>query len=208
VQNRALEGALLLAIPAAVALVLLALPIVSVLFEHGAFSAADAQGAAGCLAAFAPGLVAAAAARVMAQPFLARENIRVPLLSAAATLVVTWAAAVMLEPTWGVAGIAAGVTLGAFAGAGALALVLAVGDLWTPDARLRHRLPRTAAASAVMAVVLLGLLPLAAPWLDAAVPPLVRAVALGALCIAGLAIFAASAVAFGAVTRADLTRSG
>jgi len=207
VQNRALEGALLLAIPATVALVLLAGPIVSVLFQHGAFSAADAQGAAGCLAAFAPGLVAAAAARVMAQPFLARENVRVPLLSAAATLVVTWATAVMLEPGWGVAGIAAGVTLGAFAGAGVLALVLAAGDLWMPDARLHRRLPRTAAASAAMAVALIGLLPLAAPSLDPALPPLVRAVALGLLCLAGLAVFAAAAFAFGAVSRSDMERT-
>ena len=158
------------------------------------------------LAAFAPGLVAAAAARVMAQPFLARENVRVPMISAAATLVVTWAAAVMLEPHWGVAGIAAGVTIGAFAGAGALALVLAAGDLWMPDERLRRRLPRTAAASAVMALALTGLQPLATPSLDPALPPLVRAVALGLLCVAGLVVFAATAFALGAVTRADLAR--
>jgi peptidoglycan biosynthesis protein MviN/MurJ (putative lipid II flippase) len=76
-----------------------------------------------------------------------------------------------------------------------------------PDARLHRRLPRTAAASAAMAVALIGLLPLAAPSLDPALPPLVRAVALGLLCLAGLAVFAAAAFAFGAVSRSDMART-
>jgi hypothetical protein len=57
-----------------------------------------------------------------------------------------------------------------------------------------------------MALALTGLLPLATPSLDPALPPLVRAVALGLLCVAGLVVFAATAFALGAVTRADLAR--
>src|SRR5690606_36868523 len=45
-QNRALELALLLALPASAALLVLARPIASVLFERGAFDAADAEGTA------------------------------------------------------------------------------------------------------------------------------------------------------------------
>src|SRR5690606_9520478 len=55
-QNRSLEFALLFTIPAAVALVIAAQPIISVLFERGAFTPSDTAATAAALAAFAIGL--------------------------------------------------------------------------------------------------------------------------------------------------------
>ena len=57
-ENRSLETALLLTLPAAVALFVAANPIVRVLFERGAFSAIDAHSTAAMLAALALGLPA------------------------------------------------------------------------------------------------------------------------------------------------------
>ena len=57
-ENRSLELALLLTLPAAVALFVAADPIVRVLFERGAFTAIDAHATAAMLAALAPGLPA------------------------------------------------------------------------------------------------------------------------------------------------------
>ena len=50
-ENRALEFALLLTLPAATALLIAATPIMRVLFEHGAFTAADTEATAKMLAA-------------------------------------------------------------------------------------------------------------------------------------------------------------
>ena len=62
-QNRSLEWAMLLALPAAVGLAVLSEPIVSVLFEHGEFGRMDVAETARALTALAPGLPLAAAIR-------------------------------------------------------------------------------------------------------------------------------------------------
>ena len=72
-----------LAIPAALALIILAEPIVSVLFERGAFGEGDRNGTAMALSGFAIGLPFAAIARVQMQLYFAHQRVRVPLLSVA-----------------------------------------------------------------------------------------------------------------------------
>ena len=69
-QNRALELALLLTVPAAVALVVLSLPIVSVLFERGAFGAEASRATSAALAAYALGLPAYVLTKVLTPGFL------------------------------------------------------------------------------------------------------------------------------------------
>src|SRR3954451_6388831 len=55
-QNRGVELALLLTLPAAAALIVLAQPILLVLFARGAFGPAEADATAAALAAYAAGL--------------------------------------------------------------------------------------------------------------------------------------------------------
>ena len=69
-QNRGVELALLLTLPAAVALAVLAQPILSVLFQRGAFGPADAAATAAALAAYAAGLPAFVLVKVLAPGFL------------------------------------------------------------------------------------------------------------------------------------------
>jgi putative peptidoglycan lipid II flippase len=79
--DRVIFLSIALALPAAIALVILAEPIVSVLFERGAFSSADRIGTAAALAGFAFGLPFASLARVQMQLYFAYERVRIPLLS-------------------------------------------------------------------------------------------------------------------------------
>src|SRR5690606_6816936 len=73
-QNRALEFAMLLTVPAAVALALVPVEIVQVLFERGAFTAADTANTAAVLSVFALGLPAFVLIKVLQPAYFARED--------------------------------------------------------------------------------------------------------------------------------------
>ena len=87
-QNRAIEFGLLLSLPAAVALWLLAEPIIRVLFERGRFGPEDTLRTAGALAAFAVGLPAFVLVKALTPGFFAREDTRTPLYIAVVAIVV------------------------------------------------------------------------------------------------------------------------
>lgn len=86
----------LLAVPASVALVLLARPITAVLFQHGAFEAAEVERTASALQAYALGLWALSLVRIMAPAFYALGDVRTPVLAAAAAFLVNAAASLAL----------------------------------------------------------------------------------------------------------------
>ena len=73
-----LRTTLLIAIPAMLALVLLSKPLLSTLFQHGAFTAHDVEMASMSLSALALGLPAFALVKVVAPAFYARQNTRTP----------------------------------------------------------------------------------------------------------------------------------
>lgn len=202
-QNRSLELALALAVPAAVALAVLSGPIVTVLFERGAFVAEDSAATAAVLAALAPGLPAAGVMRILAQPFFARERARPPLLATLAAVATTGIAAAVLQHQSGTAGIAAAVSLGAWVGAALVAALAWLAGWWEPDTRMTRRTGAVLAASLLMGVALWATLRFAAPWLEAGQPQAVRVCALAALCGSGLAFYGVLALAFGGVRRDD-----
>ncbi|MBJ6127658.1 murein biosynthesis integral membrane protein MurJ [Microvirga splendida] len=193
-QNRALEVALLLALPAAAALFILARPISTVLFERGAFASADAEGTALVLMALSLGMPFATLAKVLSQTLFACGSLRAALAAAGLGLIVTIASSLLLAWPFGSTGIALGVSLGCLAHAGAVILGLHRFGLWSPGRRSLSRLVRTAVATLVMSLGLLGA-GSALPGTDASV--------LAALCLGGLALYALAALATGAVTRDD-----
>jgi len=77
-----------LAIPATVGLWILAPPIVSVLFERGAFSATDAAMTTWALRAYVIAMVAVATTRVLVAAFYALQLPRLPVVAACVALVV------------------------------------------------------------------------------------------------------------------------
>ena len=150
--NRSLEAGLLLAMPASVGLFLLAEPIVAVLFQRGAFGAADAMATAQVLAGLSLGIPAQVLAKVLAPGFFAREDTRTPVLVAGAAVVVNLACAAVLAPALGHVGVALALSLSSWVNVLGLAILLGRGRHLRPDAAFRRRSVSVLAAVLLMAV--------------------------------------------------------
>jgi putative peptidoglycan lipid II flippase len=202
--NRGLEAALLLSLPATAALVVLPLPIISVLFERGAFGAAEASATAAALAAYAVGLPAYVLIKVLTPGFYAREDTRTPVKIAVVAVVLNTSVALALMGPLAHVGIALATAVSAWVNVAALAVVLHRRGYLVPDAALLRRLPRMVLASAIMGSVLWALVPPLSGWLTGGL--VLRTTALVILVIAGLVVFAVAALITGAADRAELRR--
>jgi putative peptidoglycan lipid II flippase len=151
-QNRAIEFAMLLTVPAAAALLVIAGPVITVLFQRGAFDALDAAATSQALAAFALGLPAYVLIKALAPGFFAREDTKTPVKIAAAALILNVAVALALMPTLAHVGIALATAISAWFNAGMLGFLLYRRGLLDPDARLLRRLGRVVLAAGLMAV--------------------------------------------------------
>ncbi len=154
--NRGLEVGMLFTLPAAAALVVIAWPIISVLFERGAFDATAAQATALALAAFSLGLPAYVGVKIMQPAFFAREDTVSPLKAAATDVAVSVMLAVTLFFFIGYVGIALATAAAAWVNVGLLALWLRRAGFLRPDARFKRRAPRMAGAAVGMAAALLA----------------------------------------------------
>jgi putative peptidoglycan lipid II flippase len=202
--NRGLEAALLLSLPATAALAILPLPIISVLFERGAFGAAEAAATASALAAYAAGLPAYVLIKVLTPGFYAREDTRTPVKIAVVCVIANTAVALALMGPFAHVGIAFATAVSAWINVAALAVILKRRGHLVPDAALLKRTPRMILASLIMGGVLWWLLPLLAGWLrdDLAW----RFAALLALVVAGMLVFAAAAMLTGAADQDEIRR--
>ena len=81
----------LLALPAAAALAVLALPLIATLFQYGRFGAEDACMTRQALVAYSLGLVGMILVKILAPGFYARQNIATPVKIGLVTLVATQA---------------------------------------------------------------------------------------------------------------------
>jgi len=185
--SRASEFSLALTIPAAVALVIIPLPLVSVLFERGAFSSDDAASTALALAVYGLGLPAFILQKVLQPLFYAREDTRRPFYYALTALVVNAALAMGLAPIIGFIAAALGTTLAAWAMVLQLWLgTRNMGEAARFDARFRRRIWRIIAASVLMGVILWGSAVLMTPLLGT---PSVRYIALAILIGIGITAY-------------------
>ena len=80
---------LMLTLPAALALALLAVPLISTLFQHGAFTIADVMQTRLALIAYSVGLTGLILVKILAPGFYARQDIRTPVRIAIITLAAT-----------------------------------------------------------------------------------------------------------------------
>jgi putative peptidoglycan lipid II flippase len=167
-QNRAIEFALLLAIPCIAAFVVVPDLIMRGLFMRGAFTAADAHAAAMTLVAYTIGIVPFVLIRSVVAPFLARGDTATPMKAALTGTAVNIAFKVMLMGPLAQVGLALATSIGAWIN---FALVLWLA--WRAgfvgaDAELRSSLRKLAIAGVAMAVFLL----VAAPAVTALTHPL------------------------------------
>jgi putative peptidoglycan lipid II flippase len=201
-QNRALEFSLFLTVPAAVALALIAAPIISVLFERGEFGPVETSRTAAALSAFALGLPAYVLVKALTPAFFARGDTATPVKAAAAAMAANLVLNLVLMGPLLHVGIALATALSAWLNVALLGAILFRRGLLVLDARLKSRLPRAALASAVMGAALYW----GARLLDAplAGDTAARVGALAALVAGGGVVFGLAALAARAVTGADL----
>jgi putative peptidoglycan lipid II flippase len=205
-ENRSLEVALLLTLPASVALLVAAHPIVSVLFERGAFASEDANATAAMLAALAPGLPAYVLIRVLHPGFFAREDTKAPMLYAGIGMAANAALSLVLFLAIGPVGIAVGTTI-----AGWLQVALLAGTLrhrgdFVLDQTFRRRAPAICLASAIVGVALWFLVGALQGWLMSG-SLLAQIAALGALVGGGLLTYGLIAEWLGATELKSLLKA-
>jgi putative peptidoglycan lipid II flippase len=204
-QCRALELSMLLTVPAAVALAAIPGPIVSVLFERGAFVAADTRAVASALAIFALGLPAFVLQKVLQPAFFAREDTATPMRITAWSLGVNTAGSIglfLLFPRFGLSphlGIAVATTVGAWLAVGLLYRELRRRDHFRADRRLRLALPMIVLSSVAMGLALVAGTTSLAPWLATGRPIAERGMALAALVGGGGILYLAAALVTGAL---------
>jgi putative peptidoglycan lipid II flippase len=186
-ESRGLELAVGLALPATLGLIVLAEPIVRLLFEHGAFTADDAKATARALVWLTLALPAHVLVKALSPAFFAREDTMTPLLSALKGVVLAVALAYLLSHWYGADGIAAAVALGAWSMAFSLIRRGAATFGFSIDRDARRRLPRIALSALAMGALLwLASRSLA---LASGAQGLVQAVLLLVVIAAGIAVY-------------------
>lgn len=164
--NRGAEFALMLTVPAAVALVVIAHPLVSVLFERGAFGEHDSTNTAWALAAYGLGLPAFVLHKVLQPLYYAREDTKRPFYFAAVSMVLNAGLALGLMPVLGFLAAALATTLAAWAMVAQLWWgTRLMGDAVHTDARFRTRVWRIVLAALGMGLCLWGAAEVLAPML-------------------------------------------
>jgi putative peptidoglycan lipid II flippase len=201
-QNRGIELAALLTLPAAIALGVLATPILSALFERGAFGSTDTAATAAALAAYAAGLPAFVLIKVLAPAFFARHDTATPVKVAVAAMAVNLCLTLALMQFLAHVGIALATTMAGWLNALTLLAVLIRRGHFGFDGRARRNLPRVGVAALGMGVILAALRIMLAPMLTGHAMSQVGALAV--LVCAGLAAFAALALGLGIADWRDL----
>jgi putative peptidoglycan lipid II flippase len=202
-QNRGMELALLLTLPATVALVLCGAPIAAALFEHGKFTAQDTTFTAQALAAFSIGLPSYILVKVLTPGFYARQDTRTPVryatISMVVNLVLNLALIVPLKHMGPPLATALASTVNTFL----LYRMLRKRGHFVPDHRLRRRAWRLAASALAMGVVLWLLQGQLIPYTHGSWA--IRTGAMVVLVAAGGLVYAVATFALGAFTRDDLS---
>ncbi len=161
IQSQAVELAILLTIPTMVGFLILADPLISVLFERGSFGAEDTANVALALRAFSPGIVAFVLIKVLQSGFFARGDTQRPFVYSVYGVVINIIVSVMLFPYLGHVAIAIATTL-----AGWVTLlfmgVYSIRMKWVFDKKLIRSSVYIVLASCVMGMFLL--------WLPSSLP--------------------------------------
>jgi putative peptidoglycan lipid II flippase len=200
-----LRVTLLLALPAAAALALLALPLITTLFQYGRFTAEDARMTQHALVAYSVGLTGLILVKILAPGFYARQNVVTPVKIGLVTLAATQLMNLALIGPLGHAGLALAIGLGACLNAGLLYRYLRSHGIYTPEPGWGAFVLRVALAVALMAAALWMAAAPGAWWAAAAWHW--RVTALAGLVALGLAVYGAALLALG-FRLSDFSRRG
>ncbi|MDJ0979310.1 MAG: murein biosynthesis integral membrane protein MurJ [Erythrobacter sp.] len=207
IQSDAIELAMLLTIPAAVALAICAEPFVIMIFQGGRFDMADAGATGSVLAALVLGLPAYVLVKVLVPNFYARADTKTPVVAAFISLAVFITFNIAFLERHGVVGVAFASVIGAWINVGFLLVVLATRGHYLIPGVLLLRIARQGVAAAAMGAALFYTSDLLTGWYSAG--PFARLAALLALVAAAASVYFGLAFATGAIDRqriATLTR--
>ena len=200
-----LRCVLVLGLPASIALIVLAEPILFLLFQYGAMQPADVHMSAHSLRGYALGLVAFMAIKVLASALSAQQAIavaaRIGMATVAFNLLLSGVFAIILQAGFGTghAGLALGTSLAAVFNAWLLYRTLRQSELLRGGAIVRGEDLRVGckvlAATSVMVLVLLALSPDATAWPE--VGAWLRLQWVLGLCLSGLLAYAFALLVLG-----------
>jgi putative peptidoglycan lipid II flippase len=204
VQSDAIELAMLLTIPAAVALAVCGIPFVTMIFQGGRFGMEDAILTGGVLTALVMGLPAYVLVKVLVPNFYARADTKTPVYAAFAALGVFVALNLVFLERFGVIGVAAASAIGAWLNAGYLYIVLVARGHYRAPGTLVLRIARQLVAAAAMGAALWFARDLLTGYYAAGV--VARLFALTVLVASAAIVYFGVAYAIGAVDRERLGR--
>ena len=202
-QDMAVLAASGLTLPASVGLAVLAAPIVSLLFERGAFSATDSAITAQLIIVFSFGLPAFVLVKALQPSFFARQDTRAPLIDGAIGVGVNIALSLALFPSYGAPAIAFATVMAGWVTLTLMLWRMARRDIYHLSWPLLRRVAAQVLAAGLMGWALyqaMGLMPpdILSDSLSGLATWLSGFIAVGAL-IYGLAV-----VALGGLRRADV----
>lgn len=206
-QGSAVEMATLLTLPAAAALAICAPAFVTAFFVGGKFTDADGVVMANIVVALVAGLPAYVIVKILNPGFFAREDMRTPVWTAFASLIVNIAINLYVVDHYGIVGLAGATAASATLNCLLLYAILHRRGWFHVTAQIAGQVARQIVAVAVMAALLVWLTPQLAPWYGG--DAIERIGALAALVGAGGATFFVAAFLVGALDKdrlAMLTR--
>jgi putative peptidoglycan lipid II flippase len=139
-----------LSVPATVGLIVLAGPIVELVFQYGAFDADSTAKTAGALAFYAPGILGYSIVKIVSPSFYSLGDARTPVLASVATIAVNLALNLWLNSIYGFTGLALGTAIAANLNAGLLLFLLSRRLGGGDFARIMTTIVKTSVAAAVM----------------------------------------------------------
>ncbi len=196
----ALRWVIVIAVPAAAALIVLSMPIIVTLYRYGAFSAQAAVQTHWVLIAFALGLPAFVLIKVLAPGFYARQDTRTPVKIGSIALVANMVFNGILIWPLAAAGLALATTLSGLLNAWLLYRGLRRDAVYRPHPGWRRLTIQVGLASAVMVLILMPAARESAFFLRA--PGWERALVLAGCIIAGLAVYSSAMWIMGVRPRA------
>ncbi len=186
---------LLLGVPAAAALALLAHPLLATLFQHGEMQPRDVDRTAAALRIFAIGLVPLVLVKIAAPGYFSRQDTTTPLKFAVASVATNIALGLATFWWLGHVGLALATSMAAIVNAGLLIRGLIVGGDYRPGRPLARAMAVAATGTAIMVAALWLLVPGPDYWLAAGLGERIGTLALAVL--GGLAVYTAAVYAAG-----------
>jgi putative peptidoglycan lipid II flippase len=186
----------LLAIPCAIGMAILAVPISAALFHYGKFDHQDLVMTSQAMVGYSVGLFGLIAIKVLAPGFYAQQNIKTPVKIAVFTLVLTQLFNLVFVPMFAHAGLALATSLAALANAGLLYLGLRKRRIYSPSKGWFAFLVKIKISATLMGIVI-ALIALEIDWASLAHAPLLRIVWLGIILLVAAAVYFTALRLFG-----------